>query len=369
MNDRFMIRRKNLRNMIKKEGIHSFLVTDFINVSYLTGFAGDDSYLLITEKDDIIISDFRYTEQIENECPGLTAYIRPVEESMDKATRKLLKGTRKKQLGVEADSITLTVKEQFAQTLDDWEIAPTRGLVEKLRMVKDKWEIAEINQAIHVAARAFAVTKASLRAEQTEIDVRNFLETQMKLFGADGFAFSSIVAVGPWAALCHAIPGNDRTVAQGELLLFDWGAKVNGYLSDNTRTVITTKKPSAKLRKIYDIVLNAHLTTMKAVAPGKKCSDIDAIARGIIKDAGYGKYFGHGLGHSFGMQVHENPRFNSISEHILEPGNVMTVEPGIYLPGWGGIRIEDDVLVTKTGYEILGPSIPKQFDEMMVEID
>lgn len=367
MSDRFMIRRKNLRNMMKKKGIHSFLVTDFVNVSYLTGFAGDDSYLLMTEQDDILISDFRYTEQIGNECSGLTASIRPVEESMDQAARKLLRGSKKKQLGVEADSMTLSVKEQFGNTLTDWEIVPMRGSVEKLRMVKDKWEIAEISRAIHIAARAFAVTKASLRTEQTEIDVRNFLEMQMKLFGADGFAFSSIVAVGSWAALCHAIPG-DRTVSQGELLLFDWGAKVNGYLSDNTRTVITTKKPSSKLRKIYDIVLKAQMTAIQAVAPGKKCSDIDAIARGIIKDAGYGKYFGHGLGHSFGMQVHENPRFNSVSDHTLEPGNIMTVEPGIYLPGWGGIRIEDDVLVTQDGYEVLGPPIPKQFDEMIVEI-
>jgi len=356
---------------MKKEGIPAFLTTDFTNVSYLTGFAGDDSYLLLTTQSETLVSDFRYKEQIAGECPGLQAYVRPVEESMENAVGKLLRelsqGVKPKRLGVEADSMTLAQKDRFAKTLDDWEFVPTSGWVENLRVVKDKWEIEEIRRAVQVATKAFEVTKASLRGDQTEIEVRNFLDHQMKLFGADDVGFSSIVAVGPWAALCHAIPGT-RRVCEGELLLIDWGVKLNGYVSDNTRTLITTAKPSTKLRKIYDIVLKAQTEAIKAIAPGKKCADIDAIARGIITDAGYGKYFGHGLGHSFGRHVHENPRFNTVSDHILRPGTVMTVEPGIYLPGWGGIRIEDDVLVTKNAHEVLSEKLPKQFEEMIVSL-
>ncbi|MDR1960402.1 MAG: Xaa-Pro peptidase family protein [Planctomycetaceae bacterium] len=365
MSNRFQLRRNNLRSLLKKEGINAVLVTNFVNVSYLTGFSGDDSYLLLAGNEEILLSDFRYEEQIAGECPDVSAFIRSGSEPMEQAVKKLLKGNRP--LAVEADSMTLAVQGKFAEALDGRTFVPLSGLVEKLRMVKDKWEIEEMKKAAKAAKRAFETAKAALRAEQTEIDVRNHLETQMKLFGAEGTSFPSIVAAGPWAARCHAVPGG-RRVGDGELLLIDWGAVVNKYMSDNTRTLITAPKPSAKLRKIYDIVLKAHKAAIEAVAPGKICSDIDAVARGIITDAGYGRFFGHGLGHSLGREIHENPRFNTVSSHILEPGNVMTVEPGIYLPGWGGIRIEDEVLVTKTGYEILTPNLPKEFEEMIVDV-
>lgn len=368
MKDQFQIRRDRLRNLVKKEQLSGILVTSFVNVTYLTGFSGDDSYLLITKEGDTLLSDFRYTEQIEEECPNLAAYIRPVEESMPKATKKLLKGIMSKRLAVEGDSMTLTLRGSFADVLDDWKLVPTSGLVERLRMVKDKSEIELMRRAGVFAARAFQCLQAGLRAGQTEIELKNKLEHAMKEFGAEKAAFDSIVAVGPWASLCHAVPG-ERRVDEGELLLIDWGAVCKGYMSDNTRTLITTEKPSNKLRKLYDIVLKAHLEAVAAIKPGVRCRDIDAIARGIIADAGYGKYFGHGLGHGLGLEVHENPRFNTITETLLEPGMVMTVEPGIYLPGWGGIRIEDDFLVTKNGCENLTPRLPKDFESMITPVD
>ena len=368
MKDRFQIRREKLRNLIKKEHLSGILVTSFVNVTYLTGFTGDDSYLLITKEGDTLLSDFRYSEQIEKECPNLAAHIRPVEESMPKATKKLLKGISPKRLAVEGDSMTLTLRESFATVLNDWELVSTSGLVERLRMVKDKSEVELMRQAGVIAARAFQCLHAGLLAGQTELELKNRLDGMMKEFGAEGTSFSTIIAVGPWASLCHAVPG-DRRVAEGELLLIDWGATYKGYMSDNTRTLVTTNKPSNKLRKLYDLVLKAHLEAAAAIKPGMRCCDIDAIARGIITDAGYGKYFGHGLGHGLGLEIHENPRFNTITEMPLEAGMVMTVEPGIYLPGWGGIRIEDDFLVTKNGCENITSRLPKDFESMITPID
>ena len=368
MKDQFQIRRDKLRRHITKDGLSGILITGFVNVTYLTGFSGDDSFLLVTKEGDTILSDFRYSEQIEQECPNLTAYIRPVEESPAKATMKLLKGVTPKRLGVEGDSMTLSQRDRIATTLDDWELVTTSGLVERLRMVKDRTEVELMRKAGIAAARAFECLKAGLRAEQTEIELKNQLDHAMKEFGAERTAFNSIVAVGPWASLCHAVPG-DRRVDQGELLLIDWGAVDKGYMSDNTRTIITTQKPSNKLRKLYDIVLKAHMEAVAAIKPGVRCCDVDAVARGIISDAGYGKYFGHGLGHGLGLEVHENPRFNTTTETLLEPGMVMTVEPGIYLPGWGGIRIEDDFVVTKNGCENITPRLPKDFESMIAPVD
>jgi len=366
MKDQFQIRRDNLRSVLKKESLNAMVVTNFINVTYLTGFTGDDSYLLVTQEDDTLISDFRYAEQIEQECPGLTAYIRPVEEPMPKATFQLLKAVTPKRLGVEGSSMTLALRDDFAAVMNDWEFVSTKALVERLRMVKDKSELDLMRKAGVIAARAFECVRAGLRAEQTEIELKNQLEHTMKQFGAEDVSFSSIIAVGEWASLCHAVPG-ERRVHQGELLLIDWGATYKGYMSDNTRTLITTTKPTSKLRELYEIVLKAHREAAAAIAPGKRCCDIDAVARSIITDAGYGKFFGHGLGHGLGLEIHENPRFNTITETILEPGMVLTVEPGIYLPGWGGIRIEDDYLITETGTENLTPRLPIDFDAMITE--
>jgi Xaa-Pro aminopeptidase len=197
----------------------------------------------------------------------------------------------------------------------------------------------------------------------SEIDICIAMEHQMRLFGAEEKSFPSIIGAGGRAALPHATPSK-KTISREQLLLFDWGCVVNGYMSDLTRVLIL--RPNQRLRVIYETVLEAQEAAIAAIKPGKVCKDIDTIARNIIKDAGFGKYFDHGLGHSIGLQIHENPRFRQDDDAVLKAGMVLTVEPGIYIKGWGGIRIEDDILVTKTGCEVLSRALPKKYDEMVV---
>ena len=226
-------------------------------------------------------------------------------------------------------------------------------------MVKDREEVAEIRRAIDQAERAFTVLRASLRPEQTEKEVADNLEHQMRLFGAKRASFESIVAVGPRAALPHARPTSQR-IGASDFVLVDWGAD-SLYKSDLTRVLVTGKIPP-KLERIYGVVLKAQLRGIEAIRPGISCEEVDSAARKVIEDAGFGRNYGHGLGHGIGLDIHEGPRLGQGQKNILQPGMVVTVEPGIYLPGWGGVRIEDDVLVTKTGHEVL-TSLPKQWSD------
>jgi Xaa-Pro aminopeptidase len=361
--DYHLSRRNKLRRAIKKAAIDALLVTNFTNVTYLTGFSGDDSYLLLGEDNDIILSDGRYTTQLEEECEGVEAYIRRGGEGMLKAIEKIVGSAKVNRLGVEGRSMTVSLYNRLAKELPKVAIAPTAGLVEQLREIKDKREIAAIRRAIGYTERGFAVLRATLRPDKTERQVANELEYQMRLFGAKGIAFPSIVAVGPRAALPHATPGDSR-IGESNHLLVDWGANEGQYNGDLTR-VLVTGKISPKLERVYKVVLDAQQKAIEAVRPGAIAQDIDRIARDIIADAGFGRYFGHGLGHGLGLDVHENPRLGVSSETVLKPGMVVTVEPGIYLPGWGGVRIEDDVLVTRSGHEVLS-SVDKQFEQSIV---
>ena len=220
-----------------------------------------------------------------------------------------------------------------------------------------------LRKAVWQAEKAFGVLRATLRPEQTEKELVDELARQLRLFGAKDCAFPSIAAVGPRAALPHAVAGSNR-VGEGELLLVDWGADEGLYKSDLTR-VLVMGRISPKLRRVYGVVLDAQAQAIAAVRPGVTGHDVDAVARGVIAKAGFGRYFGHGLGHGLGLEVHEAPRLAANIATVLKPGMVVTVEPGIYLPGWGGVRIEDDVLVTSHGHEVL-TSVPKQLDEVVV---
>jgi Xaa-Pro aminopeptidase len=238
----------------------------------------------------------------------------------------------------------------------------TAGLIEQLREVKDKHEIAEIREAARYAEQAFAVLRATLRPNRTEKEVADDLEHQIRLFGGKGTSFPSIIAVGARAALPHARP-TDKTIGADDFVLVDWGATARHYKSDLTR-VLVTGRISPKLERIYGVVLEAQEQAIAAIRPGVTGREVDAVARKVITDAGFGKQFGHGLGHGIGLDIHEAPRLNSANDKPLKPGMVVTVEPGIYLPGWGGVRIEDDILVTKSGHEVL-TSVPKQLNEMV----
>lgn len=356
-------RRKKLRRLIKKEGVDALLVTNFTNVTYLTGFTGDDSYLLITATDEVILSDPRYTTQLEDECPGVELNIRNPGVGMVEAIGQVAKATKISSLGFEADSMTVGLKEQIEAKLAQLSLSSTGGMVEKLRQIKDREEISLLREAVRYAEKGFEVLRATLRGDLTEKQVANDLEYQLRGLGAKGCSFPPIVAVGSNAALPHARP-TDRTIEEAPFVLVDWGADGGLYKSDLTRVLATGKIPP-KLERIYRVVLKAQLEAIAAIKPGKTCHEVDRVARGVIEKAGFGKRFGHGLGHGIGLDIHEGPRLTSNNQQVLEPGMVVTVEPGIYLPGFGGVRIEDDVLVTKDGHEVL-TSVPKEFEEIYV---
>jgi Xaa-Pro aminopeptidase len=364
--DCHVARRDRLRTALAKTGAEALLVTDFTNVTYLTGFSGDDSYLLLHRDGDLLLSDPRYTTQLGEECPGLELHIRHPGVNQLASTIKVLRSARIRRLAIEGDSMTVGMRERIAEKLPKLEMLTTSGLVEKLRQIKDKGEIAQLRQAVRCAEKAFSVVRASLQPEKTEKEIADELEMHMRRFGAQSSAFPAIVGVGPRAALPHAVPGNYR-IGDSGFVLIDWGAKVGMYHSDLTRVLVTGKiSPKfARLERIYRVVLEAQTRAIAAIRPGATSQEIDDIARGHIAEAGFGRRFGHGLGHGVGLEIHELPRLAAKNPTVLRPGMVITVEPGIYFPGWGGVRIEDDVLVTRHGHEVL-TSVPKQWEEAIV---
>jgi Xaa-Pro aminopeptidase len=359
-------RRRKLLRSFKSAGIDSLLVSGEANVRYLTGFTGDSSWLFLSRENAILISDTRYETQIANECPDVDVDIRDARRTMTEAAAAVVVSTGSKLVGIEEDHLTFAVYRKLAQTIATADLIPTEGLTEALRAVKDKWELAQIRDAVYFAERGIGVVRSSLKADQTEKEIRFLLEAAMRDFGAAGAGFEPIVGVGPTAALPHAHAG-DLKVRQSPILLIDWGAETNsGYRSDLTRVFITGKI-TKQMRTEYDTVLAAQQAAIAAIRPGVACKDVDAIARKVIDDAGFGRYFGHGLGHGFGLQIHESTRMSPLSDQVFEPGHVVTVEPGIYLPGKFGVRIEDDLVVTRDGHEVL-TSVPREFDDAVVEI-
>jgi len=357
---RFAQRRKKLASAVRRAGADAVLITNFINVTYLTGFTGDDSYVLVGPNLEVMLSDPRYTQQIGEECPGLDLEVRRSSSPLSELVESVVKKSRLGRLAVEATSMTLALHHGLTRALSDVVLVPTAGLVERQREIKDKEEVDEIREAVRLAEQAFGVIRAALRPEQTEREIAFELEHQIRRFGGAGCGFPPIVAVGARAALPHAVPTNQR-VGAGDLLLIDWGATARLYRSDLTR-VLVTGRISPKLERIYGVVLRAQEQAIASIRPGVLMSDVDATARGVIAKAGYGKQFGHGLGHGFGLEIHEAPRLAAHQDRPLKAGMVVTVEPGIYFPQWGGVRIEDDVLVTRDGHEVLS-SLPKELDQ------
>ncbi|HEV3260107.1 MAG TPA: Xaa-Pro peptidase family protein [Gemmataceae bacterium] len=349
-------RRQRLAQRIEQDSLDALLVSHPVNVTYLTGFSGDSSYLILTPARALLVSDGRFTEQIAEECPGLEAHIRPPAQTIQQALAEVtgMLGLRT----VEFESTHVTVA--------DWEtlreLAPAvswkggRERVEALRVIKDPLEVAQIREAIEIAERAFGMFRSILRAADREKDLADSLELYIRRAGGRGSSFPSIIAVGERAALPHA-PPTDRCLGGAELVLVDWGASGRFYKSDLTR-VLAARKISPKLERVYGVVLKAQDRAIRAIRPGAKACDIDAEARAVIAEAGFGHFFSHGLGHGLGLQVHEAPALRQNSDTVLQAGMVTTVEPGIYLPGWGGVRIEDDVLVTPDGHEVL-THVPK----------
>ncbi|MBX9653945.1 Xaa-Pro peptidase family protein [bacterium] len=358
--DRFPERRDRLTRMIVRKSLAGFLVTDSANVHYLTGFRGEDSWLFLSKNEAVILSDSRFTDQIAEECPGLEAQIRKAGQSLISMAADRAESIGS-QIGFESRAVNVADWSDLKERSPAAEWIPTNGLVEELRVIKDKDELDSLRHAVSIAERAFTVLRASLRPSDTEKDLANRLDATIRSLGGECSAFPPICAVGGRAALPHAIP-TDHRCEESPLLLVDWGARRDMYNSDMTR-VLVTGKPNAKLSKVYGVVLEAQLAAIDAIRPGVNAGEIDKIARQKIDQAGYGRYFGHSLGHGLGLRVHEAPGLRAGNDTPLRPGMVITVEPGIYLKDWGGIRIEDDVLVTKHGHEVI-TSVPKQFEEI-----
>jgi Xaa-Pro aminopeptidase len=363
--DRIATRRKKLISQLKAQHLDALLVTSVTNVRYLTGFTGDSSWLLIGPKLCVLISDGRYRTQIEEECPGLEAVIRAVDEKMSARAAAELSSAKAMRVGFEQDVLTIGLYDTISSASKTLELVPTQGAVEQLRQVKDSEEIAEIRVAIGLAERAFTAHRATLRPDLTEREIAHGLEHTIRGLGGAGAAFPPIVAVGDRAALPHYRAGALR-VGQSGLLLVDWGAvSAGGYHSDLTRVIVTSKL-SPKLEQVYGVVLKAQLAAIAEMGPGVSSRKVDSAARSVIESAGFGKYFSHGLGHGIGLEIHEAPRMSPQGETTLQPGMVITVEPGIYLPGVGGVRIEDDVLITRDGAEVL-TSVPKSWESCRVD--
>lgn len=358
-------RRQRLRKLLMSAGADSALITDELNVTYLTGFTGDTSFLWLDGKQEILLSDSRYTIQISEECPELDLAIRDSGIDIFQLTEKTLGKTGSRRLALESHRLTKARYDQIVAGLPKITPVPTTGLVEELRAIKDKSELAKIRQAIGIAERSFNVIRSQLTVDQTELQIAHNLEHQIRAFGGTRCAFDPIVGVGARGALPHGQPSSTK-VGEAPFLLIDWGAQNAGYSSDLTR-ILVTGKISPKLRKVHDLVLRAQLAAIGKIRPGARLADIDQAARKTIANGGFGKKFGHGLGHGLGLQIHENPFLTPTASGVLKTGMVITIEPGIYLPKWGGVRIEDDVLVTQGGFEVL-TSVPKELDQCIVDM-
>jgi len=367
--DSFALRREKLIALIP-DGIEFLALSNPVSVTYLTGFTGDSSWLLLSPHRALLVSDGRYEVQIAEECASLETHIRPPDRTIITAIAEVIAKLKPGSVGLEGTHLTCADAERLGGLAKSVVWTNTGGLVETLRRVKDAAELAEIRAAVRMAERAHAMFVAMLQAGDTEMELAAAMDGYLRRAGATGNSFPPIVAVGDRSALPHGKPC-DRRVEESPFLLLDWGATGRLYKSDITRILLTdhllgaSGKPrgeiESRLRKLYTVVLRAQEIAIAAIRPGVNASDVDAAVRAYLETEGVNDKFNHGLGHGIGLQIHEAPFMRANSTDVLEAGMVMTVEPGIYFPGWGGIRIEDDVWVTPDGCEIL-TSVPKSVD-------
>ena len=320
------------------------------NIYYLSGYTGEG--LLAAGKGfQAIITDFRYTEQAEKQAPGFRVLM--IEKGMGHAdlAAGLYAENGVQTVFYEDDEVTCRAFEGLKKAMPQIHFASLKNAPETCRRVKDEKELSFIEEACDISCKAFEKLLPQLKPGMTEKQVQILLDFTMLEMGADGLAFDTIVASGENGSLPHAIPGQ-RKLQQGDMITFDFGAKKHGYCADMTRTV-ALGQPKAEMLRIYETVLHAQEECESALAPGKICKDIDSIARKIIDDAGYQGRFGHGLGHGVGIDIHENPRLSQACSDPLEVGHVVTVEPGVYIPGLGGVRIENTCAITENGARTL----------------
>ena len=334
----------NLRVLMKERGIDALLITNPYNLHYMTQFTGTAGIAIISEDDAVFITDFRYTEQAEKEIEGYRIVLHS--KTIIEEVAVQVKTMQVKVVGFEKDHLTFGLYELYNEKVAA-ELSPVSGLVEKLRMVKTSDELAILQKAAKIADDTFGHIISYIRPGISELDVSNELEFFMRKQGATSSSFSIIVASGLRSALPHGV-ATDKIIESGDFVTLDYGALYEGYISDITRT-IAVGQPSDKLKEIYAVTLEAQELALQGIKPGMTGIEADAIARNYITSKGYGEAFGHSTGHGIGLEVHEAPGLSFRTKTILEPNMVVTVEPGIYLPGIGGVRIEDDIVITEDG--------------------
>jgi len=344
-------RLSRLRRALADQGFSAALVTNLPNVRYLSGYTGTEGSLLVTVDHALFFTDSRYTVQagIQVTPHGFEVVeFRKKFEEIGAYVQRL--GIRS--LGFEDEAMTVSFHKQLAGNLGDVKTVPLGNLATSLRVIKDAAEIAAIRKAVAVQERAMEKLLPMVVPGAVETHLAFELETEMRRLGATAFSFETIVGSGPRGAMPHGV-ASDKKVASGELVVLDWGCVVDGYCSDQTLTVSVGEPSDPDARKVYQIVLEAQRAGIGAVKPGMAMKAIDRVARDVIEAAGYGDRFGHGTGHSLGLEIHEEPRASMMGVGDAQVGMVFTVEPGIYLPGRFGVRLEDIVLVTENGAECL----------------
>ncbi|MGB8955200.1 MAG: Xaa-Pro peptidase family protein [Tumebacillaceae bacterium] len=343
-----------LRANMAERGLEALLVTRPENRRYLSGFTGSSGYLLVTQDEAIFLTDSRYAEQAKAQCPHcrIVMFKNPLDSLREELAHKKVR-----ELGFEQENVTYAQYQQYREAFSDVQLEPTAGLVEELRAIKDESELAILRKAAQIADDAFAHIRGFLRPGIRELDVALELEFFMRKAGAASSAFDIIVASGKRSSLPHG-RASEKLLETGDFVTLDFGAYYQGYNSDITRTV-ALGQPNDKLREIYEIVLEAQTHAVGNIKPGLTGKQADALARDIIDAKGYAEEFGHTLGHGIGLAVHEAPSLSKRNDAVLRPGMVVTVEPGIYVADFGGVRIEDDIVITETGNEVLTKS-PKE---------
>ena len=352
---------ERLYRCMDEQQAEAVIVSDGCNMRYLSGFSGATGYLYVSRARRVILTDSRYTTQAQEESTDFEVLEINRQAGYPVSLAKMVSEDGVKSIGFEDRVMIYSDAVELQKELPPVTWLPLGEALNNLRKIKTAEELRCIAQAEHIGDLAFSHILTVLKPGITELEVAAELEGYMKRCGAEALSFDTIVASGYHSAMPHAAP-SAKKIEAGDFVTMDYGCKYNGYCSDMTRTVVVGKA-SEKQKEIYNIVLEAQLTSLAAVQPGKTGAEIDKIARDIIGKAGYGDYFGHGLGHSVGLFIHEEPRLSPAGNEILQPGMTVTVEPGIYLPGVGGVRIEDLTAVTENGYENFASS-PKELIEI-----
>ena len=337
-----------LRQALIDLNIDALLITNEYNRRYMTGFTGTAGVAVVSKDDAVFITDFRYTEQAQAQIQDFRIVQHNGPIFAEVATQVALMGA--KTIGFEKDSMSYATYEIYKDSVKS-DFVPVSGVIEKIRLIKTQEEINIIKAACEIADNAFTHILDYIKPGQTELDVSNELEFFMRKQGATSSSFDIIVASGVRSALPHGV-ATDKVIEKGDFVTLDFGALYNGYISDITRT-IAVGQPSEKLVEMYNVVLESQLLALEKVGPGMTGIEADAVARDYLKSKGYGEAFGHSTGHGIGLEVHEGPGLSFRSNTVLEPNMVVTIEPGVYLPGIGGVRIEDDILITEAGNERL----------------